>query len=53
MFDAEFDNHDSFGMPLVGPSFSRNKMNQIEIIGNIHEHKELISPKKNSTPNRI
>jgi len=38
MFDPEFAGCDGFGMPLVGPSFSRNKMKDIEIIGNIYEH---------------
>ena len=45
MFDPEFDSHDSFGMPLVGPSFSRQKMKQIKIIGNIHENPSLIDGK--------
>ncbi len=42
MFDAEFDKHDAFGMPMVGPSFSRNKMADIKVIGNIHENPELL-----------
>ena len=43
MFDPEFAGCDGFGMPLVGPSFSRNKMKDIEIIGNIYENPQLIS----------
>ena len=42
MFDKEFDGHDSFGEPIVGPSFSRSKMKDIEIIGNIYEDEGLL-----------
>ena len=42
MFDKEFDGHDNFGAPIVGPSFSRSKMKDIEIIGNIYEDSELV-----------
>lgn len=41
MYDPEFPGVDSFGMPLIGPSFSRNKMKDIEIIGNIYESPEI------------
>lgn len=42
MLDKEFDGYDNFGAPLVGPSFSRNKMKDIEIIGNIYENPEMV-----------
>lgn len=42
MFDKEFDGHDGFGMPLVGPSFSKNKMHNIKIIGNIYQGAHLL-----------
>ena len=42
MFDKEFDGHDNFGAPIVGPSFSRSKMKDIEIIGNIYEDSEQV-----------
>ena len=43
MYDPEFAGVDSFGMPLVGPSFSKNKMRDIEIIGNIYENPEWVA----------
>ena len=43
MFDPELAGCDGFGMPLVGPSFSRNKMKDIEIIGNIWENGGLLN----------
>jgi len=38
MFNSKFPEYNNFTQPIVGPSFNRNKIKHIEIVGNIYEN---------------